>query len=253
MFRKNRTYFDDPPAVPPVSPPPPPPPAPPAKVFTQAEVDKLMEAHRVGLQKSNAEMATQLETLRANVNLTQQQRDELDGQITALKQQHLTDAQKREQESVAAKKKYDTDIATATTEAKKWQSGFQKLIAVNAIKDAAGLYKAASSKQLEMMLLPQVKVVEGTDADGKATGEYVAKLSTTVIDPKTKQQVQVDLPVIEAVEIMKKDPEYANLFVGDGRGGIGGSGGTSPLNIAGQPDFKNMTPQQYRDWRAKQK
>lgn len=251
MLRKGVTYFDDPPVSPP---PPPPPPTPPAgKVFTQEEVNKMMAEHRQTLQKQNQELVTQLETLRQNVNLTETQKAELDSRITALQQQHLTDAQKREAEAAAAKKKFDTELASATDETKKWRGGFQKLVAVNAIKDAASIHKAASAKQLEMMLLPQVKVVEATDADGKATGEYVAKITMPVIDPKTKQPTPVDLPVSEAVEMMKKDTEYANLFVGDGKGGIGGSNGTPPLNQAGQPDFKNMSPEQYRKWRANAK
>lgn len=254
ILRKGVTYFNDPPVppVPPVSPPPPPPPPAP-QTFTQEQVNKMMAEHRQTLQKQNQELVTQLEELRKNVNLTETQKAELDARITALQQQHLTDAQKREAEAAAAKKKYDTEIASATEETKKWRGGFQKLIAVNAIKDAAATHKAASAKQLELMLLNQVKVVEATDADGKATGEYVAKITMPVVDPKTKQTVQVDLPVAEAVELMKKEAEYANLFVGDGKGGIGGNSGTAPLNKEGQPDFKNMTPQQYRDWRAKQK
>ncbi len=253
MFRKARTFFNDPPAVPPVSPPPPPPPPPAPKMFTQEEVNRIMAEQKQTLKATNEQLVTQLEELRTNVNLTQTQRDELDARIVALQQQHLTDAQKKEQEAAAAKKKYETEISTKDAEAKKWHGSYQKLVAVNAIKDAAATHKAANSKQLEMMLLNQVKVVEATDAEGKTTGEYIAKLTVTVIDPKTKQPTQIDLPVVEAVEVMKKDADYANLFVGDGKGGIGGSNGTPPLNQAGQPDFKNMTPNQYREWRAKQK
>lgn len=242
---KIHTYYDEPePTVPPTVPPPPPPPAP--VTFTQAQVDKMMAEHRKGLQTQNAELVKQLEELRQSANLTQQQRDELDARINNLTQQHLTTEQKLKAQVEATEKKYKADTENLTNESRKWKGNYEKLLVTNEILKGAMQYKAAKDTQLLAMLLPNAKVVEEVDDKGQPTGNFVAKLPTTVIDPKSKQKVTLELPIVEAIGKMRDDPDNANLFLIDGKPGFGGSGNAPTGSGSGEVDWSKLTPAQHR-------
>ncbi len=244
-LRKTRTYFEDPPVLP----PPPPPPPPPVKMFTQAEVDALMQKHRTGLQTQNETLAADLAKMRDKANLTQAEKDELDVRIQNLTQQHMTEAQKLAANADALKKKLETDTATLTAEAKRWQGGFQTLLVKQAVAVGATTHKARSITQMELILLPQAKVVEVADDAGQPTGQFIAKVPLTVIDPKTKKPVVMDLPIPEAIEQMKKMDEFANLFDMEGKGGIGGNSGSGAGKAKGEIDWSKLTPQEHRKLR----
>lgn len=244
---KTRTYFDDPPAVP----PPPPPPPPPAKTFTQADVDKMMAEHRKGLQKTNEDLVAQLETWRNKANLTEQEKADLDARIQTLSQQHLTEAQRLQQQVERAEKKYKEETEALTQDSRKWRGSYEKLLVTNGILAGAQKHQAANAGQLEAMLLPKAKVVEEVGDDGKPTGNFVAKLPVTILDPKTKKMVTVELPIEEAIGEMRKDPTNANLFLVDGKPGFGGDPNVGGGAGGGQVDWAKLTPLQHREMRKK--
>lgn len=253
---KTTAYFDDgtPGASPPVSPPPPPPPpaVPPTNgTFTQEQVNKMMAEHKRALQTQNQELVKQLEELRSSATLTQQQRDDLDARINTLQQQHLTEQQKLSLELEKVSKKYKTETESLSAEANKWKSQFTTTLVTNAILEGATKHQAASAKQMLAMLGGQVKVVEEVDEKGNGTGRYVPKLPLTVLDPKTKKPVQVELDVVEAIGKLREDPEYSNLFLVDGKPGFGGTNANLGGGNSASPDFSKMTPEQYKDWRNK--
>lgn len=255
---KSRTYFDDPPVVPPpppvppVSPPPPPPPPPAGKVFTQADVDRIMAEHRKGLQTQNQELAAQLEEFRNKANLSETQKAELDAKITNLQTQHLTEAQKLTQQVEAEKKRLKEVEETSKKEVQTWQNNFNELLVTNSILSGAQKHEAAFADQMLDMLKPKAKVVPATDADGNVLpGKYVAKMAVTIEDPKTKAPVVVDLPIEEAIGVMRKDPKHGNLFLTGGKPGLGGTGGTGGTGSAGPLNLKNMSPEEYRAQRER--
>jgi hypothetical protein len=244
-------YFDDG-VSPPVSPPPPPPSppvTPPAKTFTQDEVNKMMAENRRNLQKAHEDTVKQLEEIRNNAKLTVQEKEDLDVRIQTLQQQHLTEQQKLALELDTTKKKYKTDTEALSGEAKKWQSQFQSTLATTAILEGSAKHQAASAKQMIALLGSKVKVVEEVDEAGKPTGRYVPKLPMTVIDPKTKKPVDVELDVIEAIGQLRTDPEYANLFLVDGKPGLGGNNANLGGGNGSTPDFSKMSPADYKVWR----
>lgn len=249
---KAFTYYNDGGVSPPPPPPPASPPPPPAATFTQEQVNKIMADNKRALQQQNADLVAQLETFRSKANLTQQEKDELDARISTLQQQHLTKEQQLSGELEKANKKYKTDTEVLTQQGQQWQGRFTSLLVTNAILEGSSKHQAASAKQLTAMIAPQVKVVEEVDEAGKPTGNFVPKLPVTVIDPKTKKPVVVELGVVEAIGKMREDPEFANLFLFDGKAGLGGSN-QSGGGGSGSPGYNaNMTPEQYRKWRAAQ-
>ncbi len=248
MILKAFTYHDEPGTSPP---PPPPPPPPGGRTFTQPEVDKLMAEHRKGLQTQNAELIKQLEELKTTSGLTAQQKEELEARIETLSQQHQTKEQQLAAELEKVNKKYKTDTENLGNETKKWKSAFDNTLIENAILAGATKHTAASAAQLKSMLQSRAKVVEELGDDGKPTGKFVVKLPMTVLDPKTKKPVDVELEMIEAIGKMKEDTENANLFLYDGKPGFGGNNAAGGGPGSGTIDWANLTPEQHREMRKK--
>jgi hypothetical protein len=221
-------------------------------VFTQDEVNKMMAEHKRTLQQENAQLVKQLEEIRSNANLTQQQKDELDARITTLQQQHLTKEQQLSGELEKVSKKYKTETETLANEAKKWQSQFHTTLATQALLEGATKHQAAKASQIIAMFGHKVKVVEEVDDQGQPTGRFVPKLPMTVLDPKTKKPVDVELDVVEAIGKLREDPDYSNLFLVNGVPGIGGSPSANGNNKAGGGPPPS-DPAEYRAWRKNQK
>lgn len=271
---RSRMYYNDPPSSPPppptpppVSPPPPPavPPVPPPpppiaggggdRTFTQADVDRMMAEHRKGLQKQNQELIDQLEALRQNTSLTQQQKDELETRIQTLSQQHLTKEQAAQEEFSKLKKKYEKETKELADKEVVWKSRFENVMADNALAVGANMAGARSAKQLQMMFRNQVKVVEVVGDDGKPTGTWEARMPVEITDPKTKAKSTIELPVPEAITKLKENDEFANLFSAEGRSGFGGNnfnGNGYGGKNGDMPDFAKMTHEEYSEWRKKQ-
>lgn len=250
LVKTATQYDDDPPPVPPVSPPPPPPP-PAVKMFTQEQVNAIVNDNKKATKAANEALVKQLEELRENVNLTTAQKDELDARIQNLSQQHLTEQQKLALELDTTKKKLKTDTDALANEAKQWQGAFQSVMVNNAVLAGAVKHKAANEEQLLGLLEGKAKVVQELDAEGKPTGKFLVKIPVKVIDPKTKAPTVVELDAVEAIGKMREDPANHNLFLFDGKPGHGGSNHPNNPATGAAPDQSKMTPAQYREWRKK--
>lgn len=260
-LRKTFTFYNDPPAVPPVppvSPPPPvppvsPPPPPPGRVFTQEEVNRMMADHKRTLQENNTALVSQLEELRKNSALTQTQKDELDARIQVLSQQHLTEQQKLQLQLDQAAKKAKTETEALANEAKQWRGAFEGTMIENAVLAGSSEHKAVNSGQLLDLLRGKAKVVQELDASGQPTGKFLVKLPVKVTNPKTKAVEVLELDAVEAIGKMREDPANGNLFMFDGKTGLGGT--NHPNNTLpgdGTPDFAKMSPAEYQAWRKKE-
>lgn len=254
----TKIYYNDPPAVPPPPPPPAvppvvPPPPPPGKTFSQQDVDKLMADHRKGLQDQNKELIGQLEELRNNKSLTEQEKEALQARIDTLGQQHLTKEQQAQEAYNKLQKKSENDRKQLEEASVVWKSRFERVLVDNAIAVAASQHKARSAVQLQMMFANQAKVVEELGDDGKPTGNWVPKMMVETVDEKTKQRVKLELPLVEAIGKIRENEAFANLFDIDGKGGYGGNnhqgGGFGGGGQNGPPDFSKMTPDAYAKWR----
>lgn len=214
---RTHTYFDDPPAVPPT--PPPPPPAP--RTFTQDEVNAMLANNKRELQKKNEELATQLETLKSSSTLTAQEKADLEARIDQLRNEHLSEAQKLQNAVAASEKKYKTDTENLGKERDTWKNQFQSSLIETAIRAGASKHVAASADQMLALYGHKAKVVELLDDAGKPTGKFEVRLLVKQEDAKTKQDVEVELPMVEAIGELRKRPENFNLFLTDGKPGAG--------------------------------
>ncbi len=218
---------------------------PPPKTFTQAELDKIVTDRVRKMTEKNKEVITELETLKQNVKLTQEERDSLNERIEQLQNQHLT---KEELAAKAAEKKdaeFQSQLTSATESAKGWEQRYTTNEIHRSLTDAAVESEALKPHQIVAILKPVTKVVPVLDDKGAPTGEY--KSTVTVTETKDGKSKTLEMSPSEAVKWMRDNEDYWNLFKSTAKGGMGGQGGSTGKGSP-PPDFSN--PEAYRKWRA---
>lgn len=232
--------------------PPPPKVTPPVRTFTQDEVNALMAENKKNLQRSNQEMATQLETLKQNANLTKEERDELATRIDTLQQQYLSKDELARQAQEKKDKKYKEDLESATGQAKSWQERHNDLFKSQVITQAAAENNAFSTQQFLEYFGPRGEIVPQLDETGKPTGNLLVVVPIDI--EKDGKVERVKLPVPDAVKTMKTMPNrYGNFFKGDGTPGLGLQSGNTTQPVGGKIEFApNMSDADYLKWRKQE-
>jgi hypothetical protein len=233
-------YEDPPPATPPVTPP---------KSFTQEQVNELLAKEKRDWQGKLKTETEKLQQLQQQANLTSEEKTNLQKQIEDLQSQYLTKEQQAalllEKKDKESKSKFDS----LSSERDTYKTQFETTLINHGIVAAAAANGAVSAEQLQDLLQGRSRVAEVKDDDGKSKG-FVVMVKFTDTDPKTKQAVQVELPVEDAVKRMKELPErFGNLFKDTKTGGMGGSSGKP----GAPPDIAKMSMTEYAQWRADQK
>jgi hypothetical protein len=219
----------------------------PGAKFTQDDVNKFVAEERRKLQKQNTELATQLETVKQNANLTAQEREDLQQRIEALQSQFMTKEELAKSEFDKQQKKSKADLEAATGEARKWQGAFSTLFVTNEIRKASADNNAFSGEQMVDYLLPRAELAQQVDDSGKPTGGFVAVVPFT----DEKEGKTLKMPIGDAMKKMRELPDrYGNFFKGEG---VSGSGLTNQgKGSADVGEFReDMTADQYAAWRKK--
>lgn len=222
--------------------------APATKTFTQEQLDKIIEERvkRVKTQHGNA--ITELEALKAKAQLTQQERDELESRIDGMKTEFMTKEEIANREKSKIEKQLKDETERLTRETEGWKTRFTESTISRAITDAAVQHNAYAPKQVVALLRPNTFLAETLDEDGKPSGNLVPKVKFSDVD-KDGKPVTLELEVVQAVKRMTELDEFLNLFKDSSSGGVGGSNAAKGAPL----DIKKMTPEQYRDARAKGK
>lgn len=237
---------------------PPSPPAPggggnpPKTTFTQADVDRFVANTRREETAKREKLAGELEQLRSNNKLTQEERDSLTAQIDALRNESLTKEQKLTRDHESLSKKYKTDTETLSGERDSWKNNYASLLINNELTTAAVSNNAFSPDQIISQLSRDAKVVPVLDEEGKETGKFQVLVKFQDVDVKTKKPVTLELSPADVVKRMVELPErFGNLFKSGVQPGLGTQkAGSKP---EGTPDIKKMTPEEYREWRKTQR
>lgn len=210
----------------------------------QSELNAMMAENRRNVTKQNQEMAGRLEQLQQQVQLTQQQREELESTIESLKTASLTKEELAKREQRKLEEQYKGQVEVLAKERDQWKNRFTSETIQRALYDAGKSYGAYDESQIAKLLGPSTRLVETRD---EATNE--PSLSVVVdfdhVDENGKPS-KLQLSPTEAVKIMKETERFANLFVAKGSAGLGASGNKQD---AGQPDLSSM--EAYMEWRKK--
>ena len=193
------------------------------EVFTQEQVNTMMADEKRKNQNKQRELVTELESLKKNTALTTEERDSLQSRIEELQNQFLTSEEKARQDVEKKKKEFQVNVETLTSERDTWRKKHSQLLIDTEITRSAADGKALHVEQISAILNPKTKLSEKLDDEGRPTGEFEPRVKFADKD-KDDKPIILDLTVNEAVKRMKELPQYGNLFEGDKKGGLGGTG-----------------------------
>lgn len=196
------------------------------RTYTDEEVQKLIESERKRNQDQTRATIQNLETLRQNQTLSEQEKTGLSKQIEDLNRSLLSKEElaKRERERLVNEHKSTLD--TVTKDRDTWRIRFEDSQITRAITDAAIKGDAFNANLIVPLMKPNAALVEN-QVDGHPTGTFSVKIAMSVAENGVTKNLE--LTPEEAIKLMKDKPdEYGNLFKGNLVGGVGG--GASPRN-----------------------
>ena len=211
------------------------PPADQPKTFSQADLDKALDADKRAHQAQYQKLERQLQDTLQSAKLTADERSQLEGSLESVRQQLRTKEEQANAEKQRLKDEFTGKISAAekraTTAEKRWQDSTIE----NALRDAAAAGDAFSADQVVTILRSTTKLV-----DDKPMVDFVA------IDPETGEAKTVQVTPTEAIKAMKDDSRrFGNLFKSGVVGGIGGTGSAGSLPNGGKINIKTISMEQY--------
>jgi hypothetical protein len=212
----------------------------PAKTFTQEDVNKFLADDRRKHQTKVAELQKEVDTFKGAA----EEKTKLQAKLEELNKTFLSKEELAKAELEKKQNEFQSQLDGATKESAKYKGLFENTLLKQAISSAAVSNKAYNAEQLQLLLLPQSKVIPVTDDNGNVVG-YNA------VAPVMVKDKVVELPINEAVAKLRENPTFANLFLVDAIGGIGrtinNTAGATGLN----PNQPPSDPAAYREWRQK--
>jgi hypothetical protein len=190
------------------------------KTFTQEQVNAIMKKEKETYQKQKKTLMQQLEDIKANKNLSDQEKTDLETQIEDLRKQTMTTEELAKEDKTKTLKAHKKEVDKITEESNLWKQRYTTSTIERSIVDASIESKAFHPEQIVALLTPKTRLVEELDESGKSTGQLIPKVEFETVDEDDKP-VKLDLSPAEAVKKMTEEDKYANLFKSDRTSGFG--------------------------------
>lgn len=221
------------------------------KTFTQDDVNRLLATNKRELKEQNEKMASELENLRKAKGLSDEDREQLDSQIKALRNEKVSVEETLKRDLDKTKKERAEEAKKLAEERDAWKNRYTGSTIRNSLIEAATAAKAFSPGQVVELLYSKTKLVEEVDSEGKPTGNFTPKVELSI--KKDGKEVPLVLTPAEALKQMKEDTDsYGNLFISDLKGGYGGSGNVNNKKApAGKHIVAKGDQKAYNDLRKK--
>lgn len=225
--------------------------------FTQEQVNAMIAKERRTLEEKHKSAVqqniTELEALKKRSGITEKERAELEGKISALNKQIMTKDELERTEREKLTKGFNAQIEALTSEREAWKGRFTDSVITASLIGASAKHEAYNSDQIVSILRPSTQLVEKLDENGVPTGVFAPKVAFKAQD-KTGKPVELELTPDEAVEQMKGRPEFLNLFKANMKPGFAsqgssGSGGKS-LSLL---EAAKLGPEAYRNAKKEMK
>ena len=221
------------------------------KKFNQEQVNTIIAEEKRKFLKKQEALVSEMESLKKNADLTVEEKKSLQARLEELQTQNMTVEEKARRKIDQAAKKHDDDLEALTVERNKWQSEHAQLMIDTAITKAAAESKALFHEQVAAILIPKTKLIERLDEEGKPTDQFEPKVSFPDRD-KDNKIIILELTVNEAVKRMTEMEQYGNLFEGDKKGGLGGTGSSGSNKTPDLVKLAKTDPKGYRELRKKE-
>lgn len=218
----------------------------------QDDLNAMMAENRRKLTQQNTELVKQLEDLKRNTALTQDERDALQTRITQLEEQYMSKEELAKREATKQQREFETKLQKATEQGERWQSLYADSTIQRAWQDAAleGKVLQPAIPGVVDMFRHQTQLTEVME-NGQPTGRYTPVVKFNDVN-EDGQNVVLDLSPTEAIKRMKELPDrYGYLFEGTATSGIGSARRADGSAPAPKLDELLKDPAKYAEWRKK--
>jgi hypothetical protein len=214
----------------------------------QDELNTMMAANRKKLTQQNQELVKQLEQIKQNSQLTQEERDGLQVRITQLEEQYMSKEELSKRESQKQQKEFEGKLNNTQQELEQWRNMYSSSTIERALQDAAIEGKALHPSQIVDLLRGRTQLVEVLE-NGQPTGKYQTLIKFNDVN-EDGENVTLDLSPTDTIKRMKElTDKYGNLFEGTATGGVGGSRGADGSGPSPKLDDLVSDPVKYAEWR----
>jgi len=190
--------------------------------FSKADVDRLLGEERRRSQEVHRKTLAELEAVRPKLNMTKQERDDLDVRMKDLQKELLTKEEIASQEQARLRKAHENKVAELSGEKDMWQQRYTSSYIDRSITDAAVEFDAYNPSQVVSLLRQDTRLVPKLDAEGNPTDQFEPKIQFEDTDKEGKP-VTLELTPKETLKRMREKDAFLNLFRGTGVGGLGGN------------------------------
>lgn len=217
------------------------------KMISLEEHQKALQTEQKKQREATQKALAELEALRPKLNMTKQERDELDTRIKDLQKELLTKEEIAEQERNRLRKAHDSKVSELTSERDAWQQRYTNSFIERSITDAAVKADVYNPSQVVTLLRQSTRLQPRLDAEGNPTDKFETRVSFDDVDNNGKP-VTLELTPEDALKRMREKDEFLNLFRGTGVGGVGGNTQRPGKKSSARELARN--PEEYRKARA---
>ncbi len=198
------------------------------KTFTSEQVEKLLKEEKTKSQVERTNMVQQLEEIQQTSTLNEQQRKELEDQVTALREASMTTEERAKSALARKEQEYSGKLVTTENERDGWKDKYTQTRINNALLSAANSneLKPFHSDDIVNALGNNTFLKELVDDLGKKTGEFTVLVKFDDIDKDGKTTV-VEMDPGQVVSKMSKMTRWSHLFQSSKISGSGGSASTT--------------------------
>jgi len=218
----------------------------------QEDLNSMMAENRRKLTKQNQDLIKQLQQIRETVQMTQQQRDELESRIEQLQEQFMSKEELAKREAQKFQKEHQKAVESLSSERDRWQKLYATETIQRSLQDAAIAGEALNAEQIVAMLGPSTHLSEVVDPTGQPTGRFQPLVKFNDINSEG-EPVVLDLSPADAIKRMRELEKHGNLFKGTATGGVGASGGGAAGGGGTTQKLSEIMkdPVKYREWRKR--
>ncbi len=198
------------------------------KTFTPEQVDELLKSEKTKFQTERTKMVQQLEEIQETSTLNEQQRKELEDQVTALREASMTTDERAKAALDRKEQEYSKKLVNTEGERNEWKNKYTKTRINNALLSAANSneLKPFNSGDIVNALGNNTFLKERVDDLGKKTGDFKVLVKFDDIDKEGKT-VSVEMDPGQVVAKMSKMTRWSHLFQSNKTPGSGGSVSTT--------------------------
>ena len=205
-----------------------------AKVFDQEAVNKMLAAdrrkHRAQLEKVEA----QYKALLTNTKLTQEEKDDLQNNLTEVQKQLRTREELAKQEKAKLLQQHNEALQLERTAREAAERKYQEAVITRELLDAAQVHEAYRANQIVDLLRGKTRLVEDKPV-----------VDFNDISADTGEPIVIQISPADAVKRMTEMTEWQNLFKPNLVTGLGSSSVSGGGQGNGKVDFGKMSAAEY--------